>query len=426
MIVKNIEKKEDKTASFQVEIDAAEFDAAVNKAYNKAKGSISVPGFRKGKAPRAIIENMYGEDAFYQDAMDDLGPEAFVFGLESSALKIIGKPAITNVDLSEEKVLTYDFAVELYPEVKLGQYRGLVTKKEEAVVTDEMVDEKIEELRKRNARMVDVDRPAEMGDTANIDFDGYLDGEPFEGGKAEGFSLELGSNTFVPGFEEQVVGMQIGEEKDLDITFPENYVENLAGKAVVFKVKLNGLTVAELPEVDDEFIQDVSEFDTVDEYKADLREDLIVEEQDRVDTKFRSDIMQMACDNLEVEVPESMIMEKVDDMLRNYAAQFGISDKDISTEELIKLMGIDDETVETALRPSAVAQVKQDMLFEAIAEEEKLEVTDEELDEYVQGAAQTVGAKPEDIINHFGLSFIKSEFIKEKASRIIIETATAE
>lgn len=426
MIVKNIEKKEDKTASFQVEIDAAEFDAAVNKAYNKAKGSISVPGFRKGKAPRAIIENMYGEDAFYQDAMDDLGPEAFVFGLESSALKIIGKPAITNVDLSEEKVLTYDFAVELYPEVKLGQYRGLVTKKEEAVVTDEMVDEKIEELRKRNARMVDVDRPAEMGDTANIDFDGYLDGEPFEGGKAEGFSLELGSNTFVPGFEEQVVGMQIGEEKDLDITFPENYVENLAGKAVVFKVKLNSLTVAELPEVDDEFIQDVSEFDTVDEYKADLREDLIVEEQDRVDTKFRSDIMQMACDNLEVEVPESMIMEKVDDMLRNYAAQFGISDKDISTEELIKLMGIDDETMETALRPSAVAQVKQDMLFEAIAEEEKLEVTDEELDEYVQGAAQTVGAKPEDIINHFGLSFIKSEFIKEKASRIIIETATAE
>lgn len=426
MIVKNIEKKEDKTASFQVEIDAAEFDAAVNKAYNKAKGSISVPGFRKGKAPRAIIENMYGEDAFYQDAMDDLGPEAFVFGLESSSLKIIGKPAITNVDLSEEKVLTYDFAVELYPEVKLGQYRGLVTKKEEAVVTDEMVDEKIEELRKRNARMVDVDRPAEMGDTANIDFDGYLDGEPFEGGKAEGFSLELGSNTFVPGFEEQVVGMQIGEEKDLDITFPENYVENLAGKAVVFKVKLNGLTVAELPEVDDEFIQDVSEFDAVDEYKADLREDLIVEEQDRVDTKFRSDIMQMACDNLEVEVPESMIMEKVDDMLRNYAAQFGISDKEISTEELIKLMGIDDETMETALRPSAVAQVKQDMLFEAIAEEEKLEVTDEELDEYVQGAAQTVGAKPEDIINHFGLSFIKSEFIKEKASRIIIETATAE
>ena len=426
MIVKNIEKNENKTASFQVEIDAAEFDAAVGKAYNKAKGSINVPGFRKGKAPRAIVENMYGEDTFYQDAMDILAPEAFGFGIENSGLKIIGKPSITNVDLSDEKVLTFDFAVELFPEVTLGEYKNIKVAKEEAVVTDEMVDAKIEETRKRNARMVDVDREAQMGDTANIDFDGYLNGEPFEGGKAEGFSLELGSGTFVPGFEEQVVGMKIGEEKDLDITFPENYVEDLAGKAVVFKVKLNGLTVAELPELDDEFAQDVSEFDTLDEYKADLREDLLVEEQDRVDTKFRTDVMQKACDNMEVEVPETMIMEKLDDMLRNYASQFGINDSEITTEELMKLMGVDDETMETALRPAAIAQVKQDILFEAIVAEEKIEVTEDELAEYVQGAAQTVGAKPEDIINHFGIGFIRSEFLKEKASRIIIETATAE
>ena len=426
MIVKNIEKNENKTASFQVEIDAAEFDAAVGKAYNKAKGSINVPGFRKGKAPRAIVENMYGEDTFYQDAMDILAPEAFGFGIENSGLKIIGKPSITNVDLSDEKVLTFDFAVELFPEVTLGEYKNIKVAKEEAVVTDEMVDAKIEETRKRNARMVDVDREAQMGDTANIDFDGYLNGEPFEGGKAEGFSLELGSGTFVPGFEEQVVGMKIGEEKDLDITFPENYVEDLAGKAVVFKVKLNGLTVAELPELDDEFAQDVSEFDTLDEYKADLREDLLVEEQDRVDTKFRTDVMQKACDNMTVEVPETMIMEKLDDMLRNYASQFGINDSEITTEELMKLMGVDDETMETALRPAAIAQVKQDILFEAIVAEEKIEVTEDELAEYVQGAAQTVGAKPEDIINHFGIGFIRSEFLKEKASRIIIETATAE
>ena len=426
MIVKNIEKNENKTASFQVEIDAAEFDAAVGKAYNKAKGSINVPGFRKGKAPRAIVENMYGEDTFYQDAMDILAPEAFGFGIENSGLKIIGKPSITNVDLNDEKILTFDFAVELFPEVTLGEYKNIKVAKEEAVVTDEMVDAKIEETRKRNARMVDVDREAQMGDTANIDFDGYLNGEPFEGGKAEGFSLELGSGTFVPGFEEQVVGMKIGEEKDLDITFPENYVEDLAGKAVVFKVKLNGLTVAELPELDDEFAQDVSEFDTLDEYKADLREDLLVEEQDRVDTKFRTDVMQKACDNMTVEVPETMIMEKLDDMLRNYASQFGINDSEITTEELMKLMGVDDETMETALRPAAIAQVKQDILFEAIVAEEKIEVTEDELAEYVQGAAQTVGAKPEDIINHFGIGFIRSEFLKEKASRIIIETATAE
>ena len=426
MIVKNIEKNEDRTATFQVEIDSAEFDAAVTKAYNKAKGSINVPGFRKGKAPRAIVENMYGEDAFYQDAEEDLMPEAFGFGIENSGLKIIGKPSITKVDLSDEKVLTFEFMVELYPEYTLGQYRGIVAAKEEVVVTDEMVDAKVEEARKSNARMVDVDRAAEMGDTANIDFDGYLDGVPFEGGKAEGFSLELGSGTFVPGFEEQVVGMSIGEEKDLDITFPENYTEELAGKAVVFKVKLNGLTVAELPELDDAFVQDVSEFDTLDEYKADIREDLKVEEEDRVDTKFRTDVMQKACDNLTVEIPETMIMEKIDDMLRNYAAQYGINDSEISTEELIKLMGIDDETMEKALRPAAEAQVKQDILFEAIVAEEKIEVTEDELAEYVQGAAQTVGAKPEDIINHFGIGFIRSEFLKEKASRIIIETASAE
>ena len=426
MIVKNIEKNEDRTATFQVEIDSAEFDAAVTKAYNKAKGSINVPGFRKGKAPRAIVENMYGEDAFYQDAEEDLMPEAFGFGIENSGLKIIGKPSITKVDLSDEKVLTFEFKVELYPEYTLGQYRGIVAAKEEVVVTDEMVDAKVEEARKSNARMVDVDRAAEMGDTANIDFDGYLDGVPFEGGKAEGFSLELGSGTFVPGFEEQVVGMSIGEEKDLDITFPENYTEELAGKAVVFKVKLNGLTVAELPELDDAFVQDVSEFDTLDEYKADIREDLKVEEEDRVDTKFRTDVMQKACDNLTVEIPETMIMEKIDDMLRNYAAQYGINDSEISTEELIKLMGIDDETMEKALRPAAEAQAKQDILFEAIVAEEKIEVTEDELAEYVQGAAQTVGAKPEDIINHFGIGFIRSEFLKEKASRIIIETASAE
>ncbi|MCF0138322.1 MAG: trigger factor [Oscillospiraceae bacterium] len=426
MIVKNIEKKEDRTATFSVEVDALEFEAAVAKAYKKNKGSISIPGFRKGKAPRALIENMYGADMFYQDAMDELGPEAFMFGIENSGLKIIGRPSITDMDLSEEKVLTYEFKVELYPEVTLGQYRGLVAAKKAPEVTEEMVDAKLEELRKRNSRMVDVDRAAEMGDTANIDFDGYLDGVPFEGGKSEGYSLELGSGSFVPGFEEQVVGMQIGEEKDLDITFPENYTPELAGKAVVFKVKLNGLSVAELPEVDDEFIQDVSEFDTVEEYKADLREELAVEQQDMVDTQFRTDIMNMAIDNLVVDVPETMIMEKVDEMLRNYASQFGMNDREVSTDELLKLFGIDDETMQSSLRPSAVAQIKQELMFEAIAEAENIEVTDEELDEYINGAAQTVGAKPEDLINHFGLAYIKSEYVKEKASRIIIETASAE
>ena len=275
MIVKNVEKKENNTATFQVESDAAEFEAAVQSAYLKNRSSINIPGFRKGHAPRAIVENMYGREVFYQEAMDELAPKAFEQGLTEAELRIVGQPAINNVEVTEERTVVYTFAVTLYPEVTLGQYKGLKAPKDVTEVSDEEVEEELEKARKQNARKISVeDREAQMGDTANIDFDGYLNGERFDGGKAEGYDLELGSNSFVPGFEEQVVGMKIGEEKDLDITFPETYVENLAGKAVVFKVKLNSLTYPELPELDDEFAKDVSEFDTLEEYKADLRERL--------------------------------------------------------------------------------------------------------------------------------------------------------
>ena len=254
MIVKNVEKKENNTAAFQVETDKAEFEAAVNRAYLKSKKDIYIPGFRKGKAPRAVVEGMYGAEVFYQDAIDDMAPGAFEFGLNESGLKIVGAPSVAGLDVTEERTAVYTFEVTLYPEVTLGQYKGLEAEKNAVEVTDEQVNEEIDAVRRRNSRKVSIDdRAAQMGDTANIDFDGYLDGERFDGGKAEGYDLELGSNSFVPGFEEQIVGMNIGEEKDLDITFPENYVENLAGKAVVFKVKLNSLTYPELPELDDEF-----------------------------------------------------------------------------------------------------------------------------------------------------------------------------
>ena len=223
MLVKNVEKKDSKSASFQVEVDAKEFDEAVNKAFNKNKGSISIPGFRQGKAPRAVVEGMYGHDVFYQDAIDELVAPAYEHGYDNCGLKIIGKPSISNVDLSEDKVLTLTFDVELYPEVTLGQYKNLSAVKETYVITEEDVDGQIDSVRKRNGRVIDLEREAQMGDTADIDFEGTLDGVPFDGGKAEGYELELGSNTFVPGFEEQIVGMNIGDEKDINITFPEDY-----------------------------------------------------------------------------------------------------------------------------------------------------------------------------------------------------------
>ena len=424
MIIRNVENKENKTAEVKVEIDSAEFESAVNAAYKKNKNSISIPGFRKGKAPRAVIEGMYGPEVFYQDAIDDLCPQAYGYAVNNAELRIIGTPSITDVDLAEDKTLSITFSLELYPQVTLGEYKNLSAPKMSAEVTDDDVMKQIRNTAKRNARMLSVDREAQMGDTANIDFDGYLDGERFDGGKAEGFDLELGSGSFVPGFEEQVVGMNIGEEKDIDITFPEDYVENLAGKAVVFKVKLNSLTTPELPELDDDFAQDVSEFDTFDEYKADVRSSMEKAKSDEADAKFRTEIMTQACDNLVVDVPETMIDMKLNEILRNYAANFGVTGDDVKTEDLIKLMGLDKDTVDATLRPAAVYQVKQELLLEAVAAAENIEVTDEDTDEYIKGAAETVNAKPEDILNYFGMDFIRNEFKKEKATKIIIESAS--
>ena len=424
MIVKNVEKKENNTALFQVESDAAEFEAAVNGAYLKNKSSINIPGFRKGHAPRAIVENMYGREVFYQDAMDELAPKAFEFGLSDAGLRIVGQPSISNVEVTEERTVVYTFAVSLYPEVTLGQYKGLKAPKDVTVVTDEEVEEELEKTRKQNARKISVeDREAQMGDTANIDFDGYLNGERFDGGKAEGYDLELGSNSFVPGFEEQVVGMQIGEEKDLDITFPETYVENLAGKAVVFKVKLNSITFPELPELDDEFAKDVSEFDTLDEYKNDLRKQLQEKYNDQAENVFRSLIMKQAADNMSCDVPDSMIQEKAEEIIRNYAANFGMTDRSVELEKLVRMMGIDSETMNQSILPSAQMQVRTELLLEAVAKAEGIELTEEETEAYLQRIADSVNAKPEEIKEYFGLETIQNEYKKEKATNIIIDSA---
>ena len=423
MIVKNVEKKENNTAVFQVESDAAEFEAAVNGAYLKNKASIYIPGFRKGKAPRAVGEGMYGKDGFYQDAMDELAPQAFEQGVKEAELRFVGAPSITDVNVTDEHTVVYSFTVTLYPEVTLGQYKGIEATRETVNVSDEDVNAEVESVRKRNARKVSVEREAQMGDTANIDFDGFLNGERFDGGKAEGYDLELGSNSFVPGFEEQIVGMQIGEEKDLDITFPEEYVEDLAGKAVVFKVKLNSLTVSELPELDDEFAKDVSEFDTLDEYKADIRANLEKRRQNEAEEKVRSEIMHKAAENMTVEIPEVMVQEKVEEILRNYAANFGLNSRDMEYAQLLQMMGLDENTINVSIRPGAQVQVKNDLLIEAVIKAENIEATDEEVEEYLNKVAESIQAQPEEVKNYFGLEFLAGERKKEKATNLIIDSA---
>ena len=422
MIVKNVEKKEDNTLTFQVESDAAEFEAAVNAAYLKNKHSINIPGFRKGKAPRAVVEGMYGAEVFYQDAMDELAPKAFEQGVTENDIKFVGAPSIVDVNVTDDKTVAYTFSVTLYPEVTLGQYKGLSAERYPAEVDEDEIGYELEAARKRNSRKVDVEREAQMGDVANIDFDGYLNGERFDGGKAEAYDLELGSGSFVPGFEEQIVGMNIGDEKDIDITFPENYAPELAGKAVVFKIKLNNLSVNELPELDDEFAKD-NGFDTLDEYKADVKADLEKRKTEQRDGEVRADLMHKAIENMTVAVPEVMVKEKAEEIIRNYARNFGVTDNSIPMDKLCEMLGLNEEAMKTSIMPAAEAQVKNDLLLEAIVAAEGFAPTEEETEEYIAKTAEKLGAKAEELKQYFGVDFIAEEQKKEMASNIIFDTA---
>ena len=425
MIVKNVEKKDNNTAVFTVETDKAEFEAAVQAAYLKNKSQIYIPGFRKGKAPRQVVEGMYGHEVFYQDALDELAPKAYELGVTENELRVVGAPSITNVEVTDERTASYTFSVELSPVVTLGQYKGLEAVKPVVAIGDEDVDRELESVRKRNARQVSVDdREAQMGDTAKIDFDGFLDGDRFDGGKAEGYSLELGSGSFVPGFEEQIVGMKVGEEKDINITFPKDYVEDLAGKDVVFKVKLHDLTVAELPALDDDFAGD-NGFDTLDEYRASLRGELEKKAVEKAESAFRSEIMHQAAQNLEVVIPEAMISEKTEEILRNYAANFGMNTRDMSIDQIKQMLGVDDATVNQTIRPAAEYQVRNDLLLEAVIEAEKIESTEEENREYLAKVAESIGAKAEEVEKYFGMDYIAAEKKKEKATSLIVESAVA-
>ncbi len=429
MILKNSEKKDNNRLEFQIETDAAEFLSAIKNAYQKNKGQISIPGFRKGKAPLSVIEGMYGREVFYQDALDELAQPAFDKGIEEGKINFIGMPSIVTADVTDDRTALYTFSVELYPEVELGQYKGLEVEQAPVEVSDEEVDQEIESIRKRNARLIGVEgRPAQMGDTANIDFEGFLDAEktnPFEGGKGENHDLELGSNSFVPGFEEQIVGMSAGDEKDINITFPENYTEELAGKDVVFHVKVNSLSVSELPELDDEFAKDVSEFDTLEEYKASVRKEVEQRKSDRAATDFRNAAVEKACDNLKADLPETMVKSHIDSIIRNFASNYGINDPKMATESIASMLGIDDEAMKNSIRPGAERETKVELLTNAVIEAEKIEATAEDLAAYLKKIADRVGATVEDIKKYFGDEYITEEYKKEKALDIIAESAVA-
>ena len=376
MNVKNIEKNGNQ-ATIVVEIEKELMDKGANKAYLKARKNIMIPGFRKGKAPRKMIEAMYGAHVFYEDGLEEIFPEVYEFAVVNQDVKAVGRPSLTDMQIGEDGSVTLTLTTDIYPEVTLGAYKGLEVEKAEAQVTDGQVQAELDRMAQNVASTETVERAAQMGDTANIDFEGFDNGVPFDGGKGENHDLKLGSNSFVPGFEEQIVGMTAGEEKDIDITFPEDYHKELAGKAVVFHVKLNKVTVTNVPEQDDEFAKDVSEFDTLEELKADIRAKALAEAEKQIQSAFENACVEKAAENTTVDMPAALVEAELDNQMERFAYQLQMSG--YSMENYAKMMGGDLNTMRNAFRPAAEKQAKINVTLAKIVEAEGIVVSEEEI-----------------------------------------------
>ena len=422
MTVKNIEKNGNK-ATVVVEIDKDLMEKGINAAYLKARKNIQLPGFRKGKAPRKMIEKMYGPYVFVEDGLEEIFPEIYEGAIASQDFKAIGRPALDNMDISEDGIVTLTISTEVYPEVTLGQYKGLEIEKAEATVTEEQVEAELNRMAQNVASTETVDRAAEMGDTANIDFEGFDNGVAFDGGKGENFDLKLGSGQFVPGFEEQVVGMTAGEEKDINITFPENYTAELAGKPVVFHVKLNKVTVTNVPALDDEFAKDVSEFETLEALKEDIRANALKAAQKQIDSTFENAAVEKAAENITVEMPAALIESELDNQMERFAYQLQMSG--YSMEQYAKMMGGDVSTMRNAFRPTAEKQAKINLTLEAIAEAEAIEVTEEDLTAEFETLAKQYELEVEKIKEMVPAEEVKASLKFRKATKIITESAVA-
>ena len=364
MSVKNCEKLEKSRVALTVEVDAETFEAAIEKAYRKVRNQVNVPGFRKGKAPRKMIESLYGVGVFYDEAINIAMPEAYAAAVESEKLEVVGYPEVELLDVGKDG-FSFKATVPVYPEVTLGQYKGLEAPKAEVKVPAADVNQRLKDMAERNSRLVSVDRKVKKGDVANIDYEGFDNGKPFDGGKGEGFDLEIGSGSFVPGFEDQIIGMKAEEEKDIDITFPEDYHKDLAGKAVVFHVKVNAVKVKEVPAIDDEFAKDVSEFDTLADLKKDIKAKMTADRQQAADQAFEDDLMGKVADGITCDVPDAMVEEQAKRFVENLKLQ--IQQQGIPYEQYLKLTNMTEEDLLGQAQEPALRQVKLGLAMDAIA-----------------------------------------------------------
>ncbi len=362
------------------EVSAEEFDKAIDRAYNKNKSKFNIPGFRKGKAPKAVVYKMYGKTSFYDEALNDLLPAAYEEALKESGAEVVARPEFDVEDIKEGEPVVYTALVTTKPEVKLGEYKGIKVAKIDYTVSDEDVDKDIESVRQKNARLVSIDdRAVQTGDIAVIDFEGFVDGVAFEGGKGEDYELEIGSNTFIPGFEDQLIGTDIDDLVDVNVTFPEEYhAENLKGKEAVFKVKINDIKVREIPELDDDFASEVSEFDTLEEYRADIRKQLEEKAKEKAEGETQNAVVEKAVENAEFEVPEKMIENQINNMINDFEKR--LSYQGMNIDMYLKYIGSTLDEMKEQYRDGAVKQVNAGLVLEAIAKAEGIEVSPEELE----------------------------------------------
>ena len=422
MSVKSCEKLEKSKVALTIEVGAGEFEAAVNKAYLKMRGKMSIPGFRPGKAPRKIIEGMYGADVFYEEAVNIVLPQAYEAAVKEQELDVVGYPEVDLENCGKEGV-TFKCTVAVYPEVKLGQYKGLEAPKAEVKVMAADVNARLKEMADRNSRLVSVERAVKKGDTANIDFEGFDNGVAFEGGKGENFDLEIGSGSFVPGFEDQLIGMKAGEEKEIDITFPENYTPELAGKPVVFKVKINEVKAKEVPAIDDEFAKDVSEFDTLKELKADMKKKMTEERKIAAQQAFEDALMKKVADGIEADIPEDMVKAQAERMLEGFKQQ--LASQGIPFEQYLQMTGMTNETFLAQAHQPALDQVRMDLAVEAIVKAEGLEASDEDVENEMKNIAEKYGMDPESVKKYLPADQVKEQVIREKVIKVVADAGVA-
>ena len=420
MNIKSNEKKENSAIELVIEVSAAEFDAAINKVYNKQKKNIMVPGFRKGKVPRKMVEKMYGEQVFFEDAVEEAYPAAYDAALKEAGIVPVAYPKLEIVEVSKDG-FTFKALVTVQPEASVKEYKGLVVAKPEVKVTAADVKAEMKPYIDRASRLVSVDRKAKKGDVAVIDFEGFKDGVAFEGGKGENYSLELGSGSFVPGFEEQVIGMKAGEEKDLDITFPENYTADLAGAAVVFKVKVNEVKERQEPALDDEFAKDVSEFDTLDEFKKDLKEKLKARRQQQAERDYEAAVIDALLENLVCDVPEAMVEYRADKMVEEQAMR--MQQNGLNFQDYLKYMGLSMDDVRAQAKTAADRAVRTALALDAVAKAEGIEVTQEELDAEVKRLAEQFNVTEEQVREVTNESDMKQDLGSKKALELVKASA---